>query len=101
MKQIVFIISVLAFFGCKATKSTSNNDPCHYVKTCQDEYILVCPDTTNYLKTYQDSVTWGYLPDTNTYYVFGDTLLDYEDFIVRMNMLEKSLDSLHNTWNKN
>jgi hypothetical protein len=68
------------------------------MRSCQNEYILVCPDTTKYLKSYQDSVTWGYLPDTNTYYVFGDTLLEYEGFILRMDELNRSLDSLHKTW---
>ena len=100
MRQFVFVIVVLNLGGCGFTKNTTEKTPCHYLRTCQEDYILVCPDTKNYLKSYRDSVTWGYLPDTNTYYVFGDTLLEYEDFILRMGELNRSLDSLHNTWIK-
>lgn len=98
MKTIIFSVFVFGIFACQSTKQPSN---CHYVKTCQDEYVLECPNAMSHIMSYQDSVTWGYLPDTNTYFVFGDTLLKFEDYLIKKEELNRSLDSLHRSWDKN
>lgn len=98
MKNLILLVFVIGIFSCQSTEQTSD---CRYVKTCQDEYILECPNAVNHLMSYQDSVTWGYLPDTNTYFVFGDTLLKFEDYLIKRGELDKSLDSLHKSWDKN
>jgi hypothetical protein len=42
--------------GCGFTKNTTEKNSCHYMRTCQDEYILVCPDTTNHFVCRQTKV---------------------------------------------
>jgi hypothetical protein len=97
MKNIHILVFVIGIIACHPTKQPSN---CHYVKTCQDEYILECPNAMSNIMSYQDSITWGYLPDTNTYFVFGDTLLKFEDYLIKKEELDRSLDSLHKSWDK-